>query len=1095
MFDACFRCLLFCATVAGPSFAQTTEIQYLSGTDKDHTVSWQFILTGSGRNVGVQTNIPVPSCWETVGFGNYQYGSGSSSNGETGAYTFTFPVTNAWAGKRIFLVFEGVFTDASASINGQSIGPTHQGGFYEFKYDVTTNVVVGASTNVLQVTVKKWSSSTNIINAEQLGDYWDFGGIYRPVYLEAKPAACVERLAANPQASGQITVNAFLGGISNSYTVNAFVTGTNGVQLGGAFSAPISAGATNVVLSTSIPSPDLWSAEFPNLYTLTVQLLDTNSLIVHAVTNLIGFRTVTFTNNLGFFINGKKVVFRGICRHEQWPTTGRATSRALSASDIGLMKDMNLNAARMSHYPPNKVFLEECDRLGLYILDELDSYQHGGNALDIANGARLIYELVRRDVNHPSVIIWDNGNEGGANANLDGGNAGSTNYFALYDPQNRKVIRPVNFNDSFGNIFTWHYLPFNNSANPSQTFTNLLGAGKTVYMPTEILHAMYDGGGGASLQEYWDAMRSAPNGGGMFLWSFDDEGIVRDDLAGALDVQGQSAPDGVVGPYREKEASFYACKAIFNPVQVGAPALPSFSATLPISNRFDFTSLSQCSFDWQVGWFPDPTDPTNLFAPGFIIGLGSGPFPGPSIAPGSTGSLPLPSFPSAWTNYDALRLSALDPFGNNLYTWTWPLRSPSQIRDRLLGRASAFAPALVAGTNGSEIIVTNGPRIFHFSKTSGLLNSLTVSNQPVSFGNGPRPVAGAAWPVATVTNYFDGANYVILMNNLATSSNAFQWNVRPDGWLTLTYRYTNTGPQNWLGITFDYPSNKTTSMTWLGQGPFRIWKNRTAGQELFVHVKAANNTWTGHQWAYPEFPGYHGQLYWANLSTTEQPITLATSTSNLFFRVLTPVLNDRSQLNPPFPTGSLSLLHAINAIGNKFDYPTNTGPAGATNLATGLYAGEASFFFGPLPASGADRDGDQLVDAWELKYFGALGHDPRSDSNQDGVPLFLENVFDLSPTTADPDAGRLPRAVVPGLASPVALAYRVPVPQLDLFNLLPQISPDLFQWYGADVHPEYFLVTTTPNGSQTSFSFEPNLAAWPGSSNQLFLRLLIFKKN
>src|SRR5436853_4247697 len=99
-----------CSCLAAAAWAQTTEIQYLSGTDKDHAVPWQFVLNGTGRNVGVPTNIPVPSCWETMGFGNYQYGSGTSSNGEIGTYTLNFSVTNTWAGKRIFLVFEGAFT-------------------------------------------------------------------------------------------------------------------------------------------------------------------------------------------------------------------------------------------------------------------------------------------------------------------------------------------------------------------------------------------------------------------------------------------------------------------------------------------------------------------------------------------------------------------------------------------------------------------------------------------------------------------------------------------------------------------------------------------------------------------------------------------------------------------------------------------------------------------------------------------------------------------------------------------------------------------------------------------------------------------------
>ena len=112
--------------------------------------------------------------------------------------------------------------------------------------------------------------------------------------------------------------------------------------------------------------------------------------------------------------------------------------------------------------------------------------------------------------------------------------------------------------------------------------------------------------------------------------------------------------------------------------------------------------------------------------------------------------------------------------------------------------------------------------------------------------------------------------------------------------------------QNFIGITFNYPSNQVTAMNWLGQGPYRVWKNRTAGQEIFTHTKSYNFPWTGQstnyginygkpttQWTYPEFEGYHGQLYWATLQTTEQPITVVTPTTNLFLRVLTPPSTDQ----------------------------------------------------------------------------------------------------------------------------------------------------------------------------------------------------------
>ncbi len=748
--------------VPGLVGAVPTQIQYLSGTDKDNTVPWQFSVS-SGQNAGIATNIPVPSCWEMFGFGTYSYTQSSgglgTSNSETGFYTNTFAVPSAWAGQEIFLVFEGVLTDTSASINGQPVGPTHQGGYYEFRYDVTPYVAVGATTNVLRVAVRHWSANASVEGAEQGNvDYWIFAGIYRPVYLEAKPPAYIDYVAANPQASGNISVKAYLGGITSNYSVQAFVTDTNNVLLGYSFSNSISAGMTNVTLSASLPPPNAWSAESPTLYTLTVQLVAANGAVVHTVTSQIGFRTVTLVPNQGFFVNGKKVIMRGICHHEEWPTTGRTTSDAESSNDVALIKDMNFNAIRESHYPQNKTFLQQCNRQGLYVFEEMDSYQF---AIDTTDGVQHIYEMIRRDVNDPCIIAWDNGNEGGWNGNLDGGNAGSTNYYGVYDVQNRPVVRPGQ-NATFQNLFDQHYPSYS-------TFTNNLGAGKTAYSCTEILHAIYDGGGGASLQEYWDAERVAPNGVGMFLWSWDDEGVIRTDLGGIMDVRDNHGPDGIVGPYREKEASYYTYKSIYSPVQIGAPNPGAFTGTLAVSNRFDFTDLSQCTFDWQLGWYPDAGDPAGTFSTnsltggGFLVSLDSGGFAGPSVPPdggvGNAGSIILPSFPANWTNYDALRFAATDPRGNNIYTWTWPLHSVVQIQNRILGHVSASAPGITAGASVSEIIVTNGPRIFHFNKISGILDSLTVSNQPVSFTNGPSPVTGPAWTVTSFTNYSDGTNY------------------------------------------------------------------------------------------------------------------------------------------------------------------------------------------------------------------------------------------------------------------------------------------------------------------------------------------------
>jgi hypothetical protein len=161
-----------------------------------------------------------------------------------------------------------------------------------------------------------------------------------------------------------------------------------------------------------------------------------------------GFRTVELRLHDGIYVNGKKAMLKGVCRHSEWPESGRTLSKAISIMDVNLMKDMNMNAVRMSHYPPDQHFLDVCDSLGLFVLDELTGWQ---NKYDTAVGKKLVKEMVVRDVNHPAIIIWDNGNEGGWNTALD-------DQFKLYDPQNRVILHPW---AKFNGTDTRHYPDYN----------------------------------------------------------------------------------------------------------------------------------------------------------------------------------------------------------------------------------------------------------------------------------------------------------------------------------------------------------------------------------------------------------------------------------------------------------------------------------------------------------------------------------------------------------------------------------------------------------------------------------------------------------
>ncbi len=193
-----FFLFLFCA-FSIVSFAQKTEIQYLSGTDKDHTVTWDFFCT-KGMKSGLWTTIQVPSNWEMQGFGGFNYGQNEKIfNNEQGLYKYSFNVPKTWKKKQVYIAFEGSMTDTEVKINGKTAGAIHQGAFYLFRYDISKLLNFGDK-NLLEVTVSKESSDFSVNKAERRGDFWVFGGIYRPVYLEAYPYARQQRSRRYPRA-------------------------------------------------------------------------------------------------------------------------------------------------------------------------------------------------------------------------------------------------------------------------------------------------------------------------------------------------------------------------------------------------------------------------------------------------------------------------------------------------------------------------------------------------------------------------------------------------------------------------------------------------------------------------------------------------------------------------------------------------------------------------------------------------------------------------------------------------------------------------------------------------------------------------------
>jgi hypothetical protein len=895
--------LILLLLISGVICAQQTQIKYLSGTDKDHTVQWDFYCT-DGQNSGKWTKIAVPSNWEQQGFGAYNYGLDKVKSNEQGLYKYKFATDPAFKNQRVFIVFEGSMSDTEVKINGKPAGDVHQGSFYRFKYDIT-DLLLPAGDNMLEVTVSKTSANKSVNRAERNGDFWIFGGIYRPVYLEMVPSTHIERMAVDAKADGSFLVDVYPKNLSGNETIEAQIKNLKGENMGKPFSIKADKTHEFAELKSSISNPLLWSAEFPNLYQVVVSVKNDRG-IIHQIKQQFGFRTVELRKNDGFYVNNIKIMFRGCDRHSFWPETGRTLSHDVHVLDVNLMKEMNMNAVRMSHYPPDEDFIHVCDSLGMYVLDEVTGWHA---AYDTIVGRKIVKEMVTRDVNHPAVVIWDNGNEGGWNVALD-------NDYALYDPQKRVVIHPW---AKLNGTNTKHY--------PDYAYLlNSVATEQDVFFPTEFIHGLYDGGAGAALDDFWNLMMKHPHGAGGFIWAFLDEAVMRSDKNGAYDTDGNHAPDGIVGPHREKEASFYTIKEIWSPVHIDAAAIDaSFNGKIAVDNRYSFTNLNQCRFEWKLATLALATD-KSLRSKTIAGGI----LPEINVAPGAQGMLQL-NLPTNWAKSDVLYVSAFDPNNKELFTWSWVIKTPSA---PVVAKTSAGSTTAVE--NGNELSVNSSGIKYIFDTKSGYIAKVVKSNTEISLSGGPL-LAGVNCDLKSFTHTAANGQYVVDADYQgATGALHVKWTFASGQPAKLEYKYSQTGDADFIGLSFNYPESKITGMKWEGRGPYRVWKNRLKGQAFGVWHKDYNDGITGENWIYPEFKGYHAEVNWVTVENKEAPFTVYTNDKNMYFQMLHPSREKdaikNNNVEPAFPEGNIGFMTAIPPIGTKFTSAKVMGPQSQKNI-------------------------------------------------------------------------------------------------------------------------------------------------------------------
>ncbi len=457
----------------------------------------------------------------------------------TGVYRLSFTVPAGWLKRRTVIQFGGCESCYFLYLNGQSVGMSKDTRLPS-EFDLTPFLNEGE--NHLAVMVVRWSDGSYVEDQ----DHWWMAGIYRDVTLTSTPVIYMEDVHVQAELDesfrdGLLTVRTKLAAPRDpkqTHTVAVRLFDANGKPLSltpwtSIVTSSYYADKCIATITQKIRKPKLWSAEAPNLYTLTVSLLDSTGKELEVTRTLIGFRNVEVKGR-ELLINGKPVLMKGVNRHDFDPDTGKTVSRERMLSDILLMKQFNFNAVRTAHYPNNSEWLALCDQYGLYVIDEANIEAHANYATLcrdrrwsqswMERGSRMVI----RDKNHPSVIAWSLGNESSYGENHDQ----LADWIRAYDP-----TRPLHYEGAIQRY--WKKLMTDFIGPGNERGTDII---PPMYPPVEQLihwarkskdqqpfimceysHAMGNSCGG--LKDYWDAIHTYKGLQGGFIWDWIEQGI------------------------------------------------------------------------------------------------------------------------------------------------------------------------------------------------------------------------------------------------------------------------------------------------------------------------------------------------------------------------------------------------------------------------------------------------------------------------------------------------------------------------------------------------------------------------------------------
>lgn len=569
--------------------------------------------------------IPVPGNWEVQGYGmpiytnvNYPFAKNPPfiphDDNPTGCYRHRFVIPEAWDNRRVILHFESGLAAMYVWVNGIEVGYS-EGTKTAVEFDITGMVQHGE--NVLAVKGLRWADGSYLEDQ----DFWRLSGFDRGVKVYTVDDVRIADMFVISDLdedykrglyTSTVTIENGRSQQFNGSVELQLIDKEGRVLIKESKQLIVEAGSTvDVAIERGLAKVDLWSHEFPNLYTTLVALRGSDGAVIEATSTRTGFRKVEI-KDAQLLLNGRRLMINGVNIHEHNPATGHVVNRELMLKDIALMKQHNINAVRTSHYPQPTEWYDLCDEYGILLVDEANIEAHGcgtgwhesypqfhpsHRAEWMGTHHDRVRSMVERDKNHPSVILWSMGNE-----SSDG-----EVYGQMYTwIKNRDKTRFVQLEQGYGGPHTDIICPMYSPMSELRRYAERKDLSKP-YILCEFAHAM--GNSTGNFREYFDIMSLGKHMQGGFIWDWVDQGI---DAVGR-DSRHYWAYGGDFGAWMYTHDENFCCNGLLLPDRTPHPGIHEVKKVyqdinfelleggiVRIHNDFNFSDLSAYDFSYMV---------------------------------------------------------------------------------------------------------------------------------------------------------------------------------------------------------------------------------------------------------------------------------------------------------------------------------------------------------------------------------------------------------------------------------------------------------------------------------------------------------------